>query len=245
MNVGRLPKKIYADNAFDSSTMREFCNRNNIALAFRASNLSRSVSVESTHRRYQEKEASLLGKRASSRWHEVAWKAAMALNCQPNDSTGFTPYYLFFGKHPEKLGDLYTNVDHDQHWLNDLKLAKAFADRNRKNTSSNYVYPKFSPGQSFVVRADNSKNAVGLKGTIVEDKGGATVLVKLENRAKEITIHKGMLFAPKYGDAWKVLYNTNRDFSEFISQPLEDQEEPAEEPVARRLRPRPNKSKRN
>ena len=243
MSVARIPKKIYADNAFDSTTMHDFCKRNNIAIAFRASNLSRSVSVESTHRRYHEKEASMLGNKSRSRWHEVAWKAAMALNIQPNKSVGFTPHYLFFGKHPEKLGDnqLVANVNIDKQWLSDLKLAKFFADSQRKATSSNYKYEIFKPGDEFEIRSDNSKNAIGLKGIVVEDSGGATALVKLENRPNPISIHKGMLFAKKYSDAWKQLHGTNRDFSEFKNKTSESEPENVE-PVACRLRSKTNKN---
>jgi len=199
------------------------------------------VSVESTHRRYHEKEASLLGNKNFSRWHEVAWKAAMALNCQPNKSVGFTPYYLFFGKHPEKLGDndLFGNVKIDEFWSYDLKLAKAFADTQRKATSSNYKFPKFEPGHHFEIRPDNSKNAIGLKGSVVVDDGGATLMVKLENRSNPISIHKGMLFAHKYSDAWKMLNGTDRDFSEFKNKNSEPKPEVVE-PVAHRLRSKTN-----
>ena len=151
--AGRIPKQIYADNAFDTATMLEFCKKENIGIAFRASNLSRSVSVESTHRRLHEKVSSLLGRRPPSMWHEVAWKAAMALNCQPNESTGFSPYYLFYGKQPEILGshDTFTNIQFDEHWLYDLKIAKLRSDSIRQSKSSNYKYPMFLVGQDHGV----------------------------------------------------------------------------------------------
>jgi hypothetical protein len=242
MAVGRIPKNIYADNAFDSATMRNFCQENNISIAFRASNLSRSVSVESTHRRLHEKVASLLGKRGPSHWHEVAWKAAMSLNCQPNDTVGFSPYYLFYGKHPAQLGsnDVTPNIVYDKDWLLDLKIAKHFADEKRAKTSSTYTYPKFSPGHRFIIRSDNSKNAASLEGEIVEDEGGATALVKLDNRSRPIPIHKGMLFAPKYSDAWKVLHKTTRDFTEFTKDCSTDLQTPKDEPISSRLRKRVN-----
>ena len=110
-------------------------------------------------------------------------------------------------------------------------------------TSSNYNYPKFKEGHRFVIRSDNSKNAISLEGEIVEDEGGATALVKLDNRAKPIPIHKGMLFAPKYSEPWKLLNNTDRDFSQ-----LEKVDEAAAhevEPISKRLRSKtsePNKA---
>ena len=219
MSVGRQPKAIYGDNAFDSKTLRDLCESENIALAFRATHLSRSVSVESTHRRLHEKIKSLLGKRGPSHWHEVAFKAAMAINCQPNDTIGFSPYYLFYGHHPMTLGslDVPTNVEIDQHWLNDLKIAKGMADSKRKAKSADYNYPKFSPGHVVYIRPDNSKNASSLMGTVLEDNGGATLIIKLENRARPLPVHKGMVFAKKYSDAWKLLNNSTRDFHEFMN----------------------------
>ena len=217
MSVGRVPKAIYADNAFDSKTLRDMCESENIGLAFRASNLSRSVSVESTHRRLHEKVNSLLGKKGPSHWHEVAWKAAMSINCQPNESIGYSPYYLFYGKHPIMLGsaEVPTNVDFDSHWLYDLKIAKSRCDSKRLQKSADYTYPVFEQGQTVFVRPDNSKNAVSLKGDIFEDNGGATLVVKLDNRSKPISVHKGMVFAKKYSSAWKLLNKTNRDLHEF------------------------------
>jgi len=236
-SVGRIPCRIYADNAFDSKTMNDFCNSENIEIAYRASNLSRSVSVESTHRRFHEKVASMLGNKNSTRWHEVAWKAAMALNCQPHENIGFTPHYLFFGKHPELAGsnDLRTNVNHDSDWLKDLSIAKQISDSNRKKKSSNYKYPKFEVGHIIFVRPDNTKNATSMKGEVIEDGGNSSVLVKLENRMKPIRIHKGMVFAEKYSEAWKTLNETNRNFHEFNDKE-KTHENKTEETLASRTR---------
>ena len=236
--VGRIPKRIYADNAFDSATMLEFCEKENIEIAFRVSNLSRSVSVESTHRRFHEKVSSLLGRRPLSRWHEVAWKAAMAINCQPNESTGFSPYYLFYGKQPDILGshDVFTNIQFDEHWLYDLKIAKMRSDSNRQSKSSNYKYPTFESGQEIFIRPDNSKNASSMLGEVVTDTGGATLIVKLQNRSKPIPVHKGMVFVKKYSDAWKLLNSTNRDFHEMITKSVSFQDDEIRVPVSANTR---------
>ena len=234
MSVGRIPKRIYADNAFDTATMHEFCKKENISIAFRASNLSRSVSVESTHRRLHEKISSMLGRKSPSNWHEVAWRAAMALNSQPNDNTGFSPYYLFYGKHPDLLGShqVPTNVQFDNHWLYDLKIAKERSDSNRKARSDNYTYPIFQVGHCIYIRPDNSKNASSLRGTVVTDNGGATLIVQLDNRARPLPVHKGMVFTKKYSDAWKLLNGTNRDFHEMVPEVTFESPESDEPPVA-------------
>ena len=237
MSVGRQPKRIYADNAFDSVSMHEFYKRHGIEISFRPSNMSRSVSVESTHRRLHEKIASLLRDKKSNYWHEVVWKAALSLNCQPSDSTGYTPYYLFHGRHPEYLGshDVPTNIEIDKWWKYDLQIAKQISDQRRQEKSSDYTYPTFIPGQHIELRPDNSKNAKSMKGTIVEDKGGATALIKLQNRPKPLLFHKGHIYASKYSDAWKILNKTQRDFSDF-KQNVRTTEIETDEPVASRLR---------
>ena len=206
MSVGRSPKKIYADNAFDAVSMHEFCKRHNIEISFRPSNMSRSVSVESTHRRLHEKIASLLGTKNASYWHEVVWQAALSLNCQPSSSTGYTPYYLFYGHSPRYLGshETPTNVEMDKWWLYDLKIAKHISDSKRLATSSDHVHPTFKTGQKIKIRTDNSKHATCMSGEIVADKGGATALIKLQNRSKPLLFHKGHIYAEKYSEAWKL-----------------------------------------
>ena len=214
------------------------CDNENIGLAFRASNLSRSVSVESTHRRLHEKVSSLLGKKGPSHWHEVAWKAAMSINCQPNESIGYSPYYLFYGKHPIMLGsaEVPTNVDFDSHWLYDLKIAKSRCDSTRLQKSADYTYPVFEKGQTVYVRPDNSKNAVSLQGDIFEDNGGATLVVKLDNRSRPIPVHKGMVFVKKYSEAWKLLNATNRDFHEMANKSVRFVDDEIRVPVSANTR---------
>ena len=228
MSIGRKPKHIYADNAFDTVTMHDFCDRHKMEIKFRSSSLSRSVSVESTHRRLHEKIASILGSKRASQWHEAVWQAAMALNCQPSDSTGFTPYYLFFGHHPVVLGtaDIPTNVEIDQHWQYDLEIAKQNSDEKRRKTSSNYKYPTFQQGQKVIIKIDNSKHAGHYEGEIVTDEGGANALIKLENRAKPIMFHKGFIRAEKYSEAWKTLQKTNRDFQKPTEKTIAEEIQP-------------------
>ena len=238
MAVARIPKKIYADNAFDSATIRDFCRRNNIELTFRAANLSRSVSVESTHRLLHQKVKSILGSKSQANWHEAAWKAAISLNCQPNGSTGFTPYYLFHCKHPERLpGMQLTHRNIDQHWLYDLKIARMNADHERKLRSSDYVHKQFELGESVIIRPDNSKNAKSMPATVVQDNGGATMIVKLENRARPIPVHKGMVYLQKHSRAWKRLNKITDTIQPNEIATKEDSESPTM-PVSTRTRSR-------
>ena len=220
MTVGRKPKMIYADNAFDSKTMLEFCEKNNIELRFRVSNLSRSNTVEATHRPFHAKVSAMLGHHSPSRWHTVAWKAAMSLNCQPHSIVGFTPYYLFFGRHPEYYGaeGIPDTIQYDEFWLKDLQLAAHLTNEQRKKQSSDQKYPTFPSGTRLLVRPDGSKNASNMAGTVVEDNGGSSLLIKLDGRPNPIAYHKGMLRAEKQSDAW-LLLEKNKNQSSKISSP--------------------------
>ena len=242
MVAGRIPRKIYSDNAFDCATMHSFCEANKIEIAFRASNLSRSVSVESTHRRLHEKVESMLGKKPRTSWHEVLWKAAMSLNCQVHDVVGFSPYYLFHGHQPDYLGstDIPANAQYNEFWIHDLKIAKGLADDYRKSQSSNYEYPKYLVGDRLAVKIENTKHSKPMFGTIISDKGGATAIIKLDGRHKPIPFHKAMLYAPKLSPEWSRLNGTQRDFSDFRPKQSDAESIDSQEPVASRLR-----SKRN
>ena len=96
----------------------------------------------------------------------------------------------------------------------------------------------FLPGQKIQIKSDNSKFASHYEGEIVEDHGGATALIKLENRKKPLLFHKGHIYAEKYSDAWKLLNKTTRDFSEM--KPTAVKTDEPSQPIAKRTR-----SKRN
>ena len=54
-----------------------------------------------------------------------------------------------------------------------------------------------------------------MKGEVISDEGGASLIVKLENRNTNSSIHKGMIFVKKHSDAWKHLNNTSRNWHEL------------------------------
>ena len=145
---------------------------------------------------------------------------------------------MFYGKQPEILGshDTFTNIQFDEHWLYDLKIAKMRSDSIRQSKSSNYKYPTFLTGQEIFIRPDNSKNAISMTGEVVSDTGGATLVVKLQNRSKPLSVHKGMVFVQKYSDAWKLLNDTNRDFHEMINRSVSREDSETYIPVSANTR---------
>ena len=47
-----------------------------------------------------------LAREQKSRWYEHLNKILFVYNCTRNDSTGFSPYYLLFGRSPRLPADL-------------------------------------------------------------------------------------------------------------------------------------------
>ena len=69
------------------------------------------------------------------RWNEYLPELVYIYNCSPHSSTGFSPYYLFFGREPRLPVDSLLGVDTDQHdfdsvdeWVSDhfRRLKEAF-----------------------------------------------------------------------------------------------------------------------
>ena len=74
-----------------------------------------------------------------SRWHEHLNKVTHAYNCTRNDSTGFSPFYLLFGRHPRLPIDMIFNIDQPssarsyneyvQQWKRAMEEAYSIANR--------------------------------------------------------------------------------------------------------------------
>ena len=74
-----------------------------------------------------------------SRWHEHLNKVTHAYNCTRNDSTGFSPFYLLFGRHPRLPIDMIFNIDQPssacsyneyvQQWKQAMEEAYSIANR--------------------------------------------------------------------------------------------------------------------
>ena len=236
MITGRVCKRIYSDNAFDTVSMRKFCKSNGIEIKFRPANLSRSVSVERTHRTLHEKISSLLKSRPKSNWDKVLWKACISINMQVNSSTGYSPYFLFYGHDPPGLGcnDLPRVLEPDPSWSQHLCIAKQNADDKRMESSEHphLKYPILDVGQKVWIKSDGSKNVKHRPATVLADEGGSSVTVELDNRKGKIKFHKGHVYLAKPVAA---------DLSSEVLGHMEDQYTPSElgpEPIASRLRSR-------
>ena len=72
-------------------------------------------------------------------WHEHLNKVTHAYNCTRNDSTGFSPFFLLFGRHPRLPIDMIFNIgqsssvhnynEYIEHWKNAMEEAYMIANR--------------------------------------------------------------------------------------------------------------------
>ena len=196
--LGKQPRVIYADNAFCQNELKQFCSNENIQLKLRASHLSRSVMVERFHRSFHEKMKSFLSQNSPKNWDLFTAKATSSLNKQVHDSTGFTPFYLFYGQNDEN-----SNLYADTVYRDCKNLARLNSDGNKKSyTDTTYIFPKLEKNDSILIRYDPCKNGRYFKATVLSDDGKAELMVKLENRKVPIRVHKGHVYAEKGTSAY-------------------------------------------
>ena len=202
--LSKKPAKIYADNAFDTSQMHEFCAKENIKITFRASHLSRSVIVERFHRSLHPKIAAF--DQNPKNFDLALGKAVRALNLQVHDSTGFSPFFLTFGQKINPTGEQIESVS-TQEWQDCVTIAKIRSDNEKaKYTDVRYSFPRFDVGSRVLVQYDGGKNAKRLEATVLADGGGAEVELSLDNRSRPLKVHKGMLYLKKESQEYIAIF---------------------------------------
>ena len=149
-----------------------------------------------------------------SRWKDSLSHLAHAHNCTRNSSTGFSPYYLLFGREPSLPIDLilYTklppkNISHNQYLKNmqasmkeAYKIASKKSDQRKasdriRHNNSNAITHRLEIGDRVLVRNKGEKGGPGtLRSyweqevyTIVDCKGDSGVVhsVRPENKENE------------------------------------------------------------
>ena len=223
--TGRKIRNISADNAFDCKAMAEFASENKIELKFRPSNSSRSVLVETYHKFLHSKIAAFTGN-DSRDFCKVLHKAVIALNAQVSDVTMFSPYYLFYGRQPGTINDVdFSENAYDKHHLQNLLLAQQFTNAAKAANTPKYTFRTLKVDSEVEVRYDNSKNSESLKATILEDRGGATVIVKLQNRSRPIVVHKRHICIPKSAKEYDLYFGKYKTDKVFEAEPQQDEAE--------------------
>ena len=218
--IGRKISFIYADNAFNYKPLVKFCKQENIELKFRASNLSRSVMVERWHRSLHTKISALTPDPRN--WNIFLSQAVFSLNAQVHDSTGFTPYYLMFGhEHPViPRKEIYEkDSDRLQAWEDCKFIARIMSDHEKlKYADITYKYPKLEKGNKVLIKYDPSKNGKFMEAHVVNDDGGAEVLLNLLNKNMKIRVHKGMVYVEKDTDGYEVVFNGTKYINRYYEK---------------------------
>jgi transposase InsO family protein len=155
-------------------------------------------------------------------WHRYAQKLAHAYNCTTNDATGFTPFYLLFGRNPRLPIDLLFESLHPEEkksyttYVNEWKTAmqeayrKAGAASSKSTSKGRAVYNSksrstvLSPGDRVLIRrVVDTKNHGKIKsywedaiGTVVRQIDDSSVYeISDPNTVRKATrmLHRNML----------------------------------------------------
>ena len=196
--TGRRIKEIYSDHAFHGKPkFINWCKSENIKMGKRPSNFSRGNKVERSNREFHKKVEHFCSEHKY--WNRQLHRLSNAINCQPCASTGFTPFYLFFGVSPAKVPNSFLESASemsilDDMWMKSLILAQCSSKlKSDKNRSKSYKYPKIDTGSKVLVRYKNDKFSKSLKGTILQDFN-STCQVEIENYSQPVEIHKSHIF---------------------------------------------------
>ena len=97
-----FPAKLHADQGrnCESSVVKELCKCTGIT---QTHTTPYHPQGNGTTERFNRTLMDMLGTlepHLKPRWHEYVVAMTHAYNCTRHDSTGYTPYYLMFGRHP-------------------------------------------------------------------------------------------------------------------------------------------------
>lgn len=103
-----FPARLHADQGrnFESKVVKELCKLTGIT---RTHTSPYHPQGNGTTERFNRTLMNLLGTLdpdKKPRWHEYVDALTHAYNCTQHDSTGFSPYYLMYGRHPRLPADL-------------------------------------------------------------------------------------------------------------------------------------------
>ena len=103
-----FPAKLHADQGrnFESAVVKELCKCTGIT---KTHTTPYHPQGNGTTERFNRTLMNMLGTlepHLKPRWHEYVDAMTHAYNCTRHDSTGYTPYYLMFGRHPRLPVDL-------------------------------------------------------------------------------------------------------------------------------------------
>ncbi|GFR67205.1 transposon Tf2-11 polyprotein [Elysia marginata] len=152
-----------------------------------------------------------LADQSPSDWNRYLSAALFAYRQQVHSSTGFSPFYLLFGRSPEILRDIFTNKDlsqdtsYDYHYVLDLhnriksackaaqeNLSQVVAESAKRHDKKSKL-KVFLPGETVLVLLPkfNNKLVLGLRGSykIVKKQSHLVYLVEKDGRVSPLHVN--------------------------------------------------------
>ncbi|KAL0202364.1 hypothetical protein M9458_000382, partial [Cirrhinus mrigala] len=216
-----FPAKLHADQGrnFESAIVKELCKCTGIT---KTHTTPYHPQGNGTTERFNRTLMNMLGTlepHLKPRWHEHVDAMTHAYNCSRHDSTGYSPYYLMFGRHPRLPVDLIfgsptTNQpceysEYVQTLYDSLSQAYALANqtsRLAKRQQKKYYDKKaksedFSPGDRVLVKVCHveGKQKLGDRWgaqpyVVVKKQPGLPVyVVQPEDGGAERVVHRNLL----------------------------------------------------
>ena len=188
-------RRLKCDNAFRTATMTSFCAEYNVELKFSPSHNSRSNSVERYHREVRKlMKKFLVHEDDESDWEVPLIKSCHALNLTPSTITGFSPYFLSYGRTPMNDG-----IDHEAaQGLSRAEIREKVLERILKKkgeyTSPESKIPFLEPGTRVRVRFGHDEDPFDV---IVDEDNGCRVMAtrcNYQGRMKTFPLHKRKIY---------------------------------------------------
>uniref|UniRef100_A0A3B1K6C6 Gypsy retrotransposon integrase-like protein 1 n=1 Tax=Astyanax mexicanus TaxID=7994 RepID=A0A3B1K6C6_ASTMX len=216
-----FPAKLHADQGrnFESTVVKELCR---LTGTQKSHTSPYHPQGNGTTERFNRTLMNLMGTlppQSKARWHEYIDALTHAYNCTRHDSTGYTPYYLMFGRHPRLPIDLVFGLapatDYCEHsdyakTLHDsLKYACEQANltsRHSKDTQKKHYDVKakvrqFTPGDRVLIKVCHTETRQKLGDrwepkpylVIKKQPGIPVYVVRSEDGTVERVIHQNLM----------------------------------------------------
>lgn len=216
-----FPARLHADQGrnFESAVVRDLCKITGIAKSHTSPYHPQGNGTTERFNRTLMNMLGTLDPHLKPRWHEYVDAMTHAYNCTQHDSTGYSPYFLMYGRHPRLPVDLVFGLtsgdgpceysDYVQDLQDCLKYACAQADessREAKEQQKKHYDRKvrrhaFVPGDRVLVKvcAVEGRQKLGDRWeskpyVVLKKQPGVPVyLIRSEYGEKERVVHRNLL----------------------------------------------------
>ncbi|KAF1385397.1 hypothetical protein PFLUV_G00107320 [Perca fluviatilis] len=215
-----FPAKLHADQGeLTSAVVRDLCKITGIT---KTHTTPYHPQGNGTTERFNRTLMNMLGTldpNLKPRWHEYVDTMTHAYNCTQHDSTGYSPYYLMYGRHPRLPVDLVFGLTSGDPPCDYNKYVKSLQDcliyaYDQANKSSRHAKEQqkkhydrrvknytFEPGDRVLIKVCHVEGRQKLGDrweaqpyVVLKKQPGVPVyVVRLENGEKERVVHRNLL----------------------------------------------------